>query len=862
MDRLRERIAALRSRAEGILAARDAALATAQSEREKAEADFRAGLSAAATRRDEALRRLESEAAAERSRIEEKGRRDLVRINAAFERAKRSAEARLRARAAPYEAAKKEARGKAAAEYEEKVSARKEEFARAEAALESLRPAIERLRDLAAKFAREYGAIPEAGRPERRPEGAWPRAEDAAREATRRLAAAEESIGTYRRKLRLRLLKRLRPIFPYALVVALHILLLPYAFERLPKSTHVPLAVGSLVVTLSAVHSVFYSCRAYARSVAGLLNGAADHAQAVIDLQKQAERERLENDLRDLDAVRLAGIAAADQTADPKIQELQKEAEEEVRRLGARRDELRAGAIRRKRERLQELEAETGRRTAEIEAFHEREKARLGAARESAMREIEAKKAAAIRRLAGEWLASLEDFRSFAAEACRLRPEACPSWESFASLWNGGRKPPETPAVAVYAGDAFLDLKTLDIRSDPEGGFSVPSWPPFPVPVFLSFPECGCLLIQAGHGRRQAAMSMLFATALRIFASFPPGKAKFTIFDPIGLGQNFSALMHLADYDESIVGGRIWTDPTHIERKLSDLTEHMEKVIQKYLRGRYASIGDYNREAGQLSEACRFLVAADFPTGFTEVAIEKLAGIVSSGMRCGVFTMILHDSRQRFPEAVDRTLLSRGGLVLTERDGEFVVDDRFFSGARFVPADPPPPETVEKLLRAAGERCREAQRVEVPFEAAEPPAGEVWSLISAGGIRVPLGRAGADRLQFLDIGRGTAQHALIAGKTGSGKSTLFHVIITNAALWYPPSELEFYLIDFKKGVEFKTYASHRLPHARVVAIESDREFGISVLRRIDAELARRGEMFRQARVQDIRSYREAFPDER
>ena len=55
------------------------------------------------------------------------------------------------------------------------------------------------------------------------------------------------------------------------------------------------------------------------------------------------------------------------------------------------------------------------------------------------------------------------------------------------------------------------------------------------------------------------------------------------------------------------------------------------------------------------------------------------------------------------------------------------------------------------------------------------------------------------------------------------------MIITNLALWCSPEQVEFYLVDFKKGVEFKCYAAKRLPHARVVAIESDREFGLSVL---------------------------------
>ena len=55
------------------------------------------------------------------------------------------------------------------------------------------------------------------------------------------------------------------------------------------------------------------------------------------------------------------------------------------------------------------------------------------------------------------------------------------------------------------------------------------------------------------------------------------------------------------------------------------------------------------------------------------------------------------------------------------------------------------------------------------------------------------------------------------------------MLITNLALRYSPDEVELYLVDFKKGVEFKAYARAGLPHARVVAIESEREFGLSVL---------------------------------
>ena len=81
-------------------------------------------------------------------------------------------------------------------------------------------------------------------------------------------------------------------------------------------------------------------------------------------------------------------------------------------------------------------------------------------------------------------------------------------------------------------------------------------------------------------------------------------------------------------------------------------------------------------------------------------------------------------------------------------------------------------------------------------------------------------------------------------------------MITSMALHYSPDQVELYLIDFKKGVEFKTYATHHLPHARVVAIESEREFGLSVLQRLDEELRRRGDLFRSLNVQDLAGYRQ------
>src|SRR5262249_8735223 len=115
----------------------------------------------------------------------------------------------------------------------------------------------------------------------------------------------------------------------------------------------------------------------------------------------------------------------------------------------------------------------------------------------------------------------------------------------------------------------------------------------------------------------------------------------------------------------------------------------------------------------------------------------------------------------------------------------------------------PTPDATNRLISRSGESARAAKRVEVSFDFIAPTPDAWWSKDSRSGIDVPLGKAGATKRQHLTLGHGTSQHVLIAGRTGSGKSTLLHALVTNLALNYSPDEVDLYLIDFKKGVEFK-----------------------------------------------------------
>ncbi len=211
-----------------------------------------------------------------------------------------------------------------------------------------------------------------------------------------------------------------------------------------------------------------------------------------------------------------------------------------------------------------------------------------------------------------------------------------------------GWKPPAEVPPGLRFGGFSVDLSQYPsgIPRDPRLK-SVPTH--FDLPALLPFPIMANTLIRAADGGKERAVTLLQALMLRFLTSIPAGKVRFTIIDPVGLGENFAAFMHLGDYHELLVTNRIWTEPTHIEQRLTDLTEHMENVIQKYLRNEFETIEQYNTMAGEVAEPFRIVVVADFPTSFNDNAMKRLVSIVNSGARCGVYALILVNTKMQLP---------------------------------------------------------------------------------------------------------------------------------------------------------------------------------------------------------------------
>jgi hypothetical protein len=582
--------------------------------------------------------------------------------------------------------------------------------------------------------------------------------------------------------------------------------------------------------------------------------------------------------LRASDTVRLRCLDEAD-----------RERQQFLRTAAERRDEETIRREQRFHRRMEELTRRRDDALRGARSAMQRQVALIGQCRETVLAELHAKYPPQIKQLAGQQAAELrlhdERHERQAAEAVEAERRAWseltlnwreaidqtradvleinqaagvlfPGW--LKPVWSTWKCPTQVPP-AIRFGEIDVNLRDVPGGIPSDERLAKNSLTSFSLPATVPFPGAPSLLYKASGEGRDAAIRSVQSVMLRMLTSLPAGKVRFTIIDPVGLGDNFAGFMHLADFEESLVTSRIWTEPDHIEQRLTDTSEHLENVIQKYLRNEYQTIEEYNRQAGEVAEPFRILVVANFPSNFSEKAVKRLISIAGSGRRCGVYVLVTVDAKQKLPPGCHLKDLEQHCTVLTW-DGErerFVWQHELFKDLPLRLDAPPPPDIFTSIVHAVGEQSRDANRVELPFKNIVPSTAEMWTADCGGELIAPLGQAGATKLQHLRLGKGTSQHVLVAGKTGSGKSTLLHVLITSLALRYSPDEVELYLVDFKKGVEFKTYATHRLPHARVVAVESEREFGLSVLQRLDAELKARGDAYRALGVQDVTAYRQA-----
>lgn len=121
-----------------------------------------------------------------------------------------------------------------------------------------------------------------------------------------------------------------------------------------------------------------------------------------------------------------------------------------------------------------------------------------------------------------------------------------------------------------------------------------------------------------------------------------------------------------------------------------------------------------------------------------------------------------------------------------------------------------------------------------------------------GHVVIVIGYTRNGKLITCDLSHGEP-HLLIAGETGSGKSTVLRSIIVNLLL---TSNVQLHLVDLKNGTEFRMFEKC----SNVISFARNTTMAITVLESLVHEVDRRYDLFYKYDVKDIDEYNSSFQE--
>lgn len=402
-------------------------------------------------------------------------------------------------------------------------------------------------------------------------------------------------------------------------------------------------------------------------------------------------------------------------------------------------------------------------------------------------------------------------------------------------LWERRTSDPDFLAVRV----GLADLPSAVVT---RGGLAPPATTLPAVPVTIPLVDAGSIGI-AGSPRvaEGVARNLLFQVA----TLHSPSEVRIVVVSADASWSWTRWLPHArADGGPALLIG---SDPASTRARLDEL--------QRLIDARRSSRSAYG---GAPSVIPRFVILFDHPSRLDRSQVHR---ILAEGPAVGVHAICIEDTEPELPEDHAGASIAEAGAGLTVR-----IRNR-----------PPVGDVVEEIIHSAhadiASRCLAPLRPESTDAADLPVSSRFLDLI---GMETPTaaaiatGWAGRDPRCRATVGIAAsgpfaielddrAPHGLIAGTSGAGKSEFLKTFLASLALSSHPDDLQFLLIDFKGGGDFRTLA--RLPHTVDLVTNTDDDGdGQAVTRALGllgAEVERRQRLVNEHDARDLATYRAA-----
>lgn len=282
-------------------------------------------------------------------------------------------------------------------------------------------------------------------------------------------------------------------------------------------------------------------------------------------------------------------------------------------------------------------------------------------------------------------------------------------------------------------------------------------------------------------------------------------------------------------HDESFSAIRYIHSPKLLDAFLDELTDHVSHIANNYLVNA-STLVDYHNSTGVCVDTYYLVIMHDYPRSISPSQHERLIALSRASCPTGLSFVFELSAKADDDCRLDLMPLIESCTVFTWETE--AVTWRSHPGWNIV------------LSGASQDDAKRATKSALAHLSVRPsailPISDVlpiiyWQESSFNGISFTLGKDGNELVE-VTLGSKELQlhNAVITGAVGKGKSNLIKSIIYELCSRYSPDELELYLLDFKEGVTLYPMAPtsdspEYLPHARVIALEADQDFGISVL---------------------------------
>ena len=383
------------------------------------------------------------------------------------------------------------------------------------------------------------------------------------------------------------------------------------------------------------------------------------------------------------------------------------------------------------------------------------------------------------------------------------------------------------------------------------------------IPAILPFTEANATAFMIDHEQNndEAIQHIMQLIAFRLMLTLPVGLCRFHFVDTHSFGKKFSTMNRLS---EKIMDKALVHDETRLTELITELEQTIIDLNQNQLT-RYATLEDYDRDAGSLAVPYHFVFITDFPHAFSNDLAKRFYKLIQNknATKAGVYIFFSFSlDRDKEKEKENAIPLSQGvdvmeyvnmaTLVYPNEEGYYEVEntiyDKQFYDMFNIRLQTHLPPNLETLIDAINRKANNVKQPIISMDAYLEnlmQSHTYWKENSRLGIKMPIGKRPVDETVYLELGGDTADYfAMVGGRPGFGKTVLLHNIICNASILYSPVTLNFYLIDCTNGTGFKPY--DKLPHAVFVSITNQREYTVSALEHLIDEMYRRADLFKNA----------------